>query len=76
MARLECIRCGACCLEAPCFSGIYAADPLHEHDIPERCPWLSFDDEGIATCELALRNPLPFAIGQGCCRPEIRGKRA
>ena len=57
----ECCRCGFCCLAETCPIG----QTFYKVSKETRCPGLSFDPQGQATCELAIRGIVP--IGDGCC---------
>ena len=64
-----CCRCGYCCVSEVCPTGqrVYL---VAQHD---PCPALSFDDEGLAVCSLAVNAPNPewaaffIGVGEGCC---------
>ena len=57
----KCCRCGFCCLTETCPIG----QAFYKISEETRCPGLSFDLQGQATCELAQRGLVP--IGDGCC---------
>ena len=57
----ECCRCGFCCLAETCPIG----QTVYKIDQTMPCPGLSFDSQGKATCELAIRGLVP--VGDGCC---------
>lgn len=65
---MECKRCGSCChFERKIVDGkIIDSDP---------CPFLSFDDKGLASCDIYENRP--FVCKNYSCkkRPLIEGKK-
>ena len=49
---LECIRCGVCCICAPC-----------SEDCGDPCQYLTIHNEGYTTCQLKAKNPQMFEGG-------------
>lgn len=59
----KCTRCGACCLFETCIIG-KEVFKIKGKDII--CPALTFEDNGEASCQLAIVEEL-VPIGDGCC---------
>ena len=54
--RKKCIRCGGCCLAAPCFAIPFKEEKwiTTETIRIHLCSHLTFDDNGIACCAIYL----------------------
>jgi hypothetical protein len=58
-----CCRCGFCCLSETCPAG----QAFYGIGKEDRCPGLSFDEDEVATCFIALTDPRVIGVGAGCC---------
>ena len=57
----KCVRCGFCCIAECCHVG----QLVHNIGKYDDCPSLSFDENGVASCDLVEKNLVP--VDDGCC---------
>jgi hypothetical protein len=67
----ECIRCGECCIQAPC---AYGRIRYHLRGLSPRCPALVQKIDGTYTCTYIqdTDSMREIMVGTGCLYPQYR----